>query len=130
MMSIPLPVPPAAGGAADILASFKLEAGQSGFGLAVRSGDVRAEVQTVTPRAGGGFNVTVIFHSIPGGLAPAPPPPPAPVLAYMNHTDLGRGDYKTTHMPPGTDPHLCAKACLADPKCMVWTYHLRVIILS
>jgi hypothetical protein len=42
------------------------------------------------------------------------------VLPYMNSTDLGAGDYKTTHMPPGFDPHKCATMCLAEPKCMVW----------
>eukprot|EP01052_Picozoa_sp_SAG31_P047410 SAG31_NODE_9480_length_1270_cov_1.712212_3_plen_140_part_01 len=43
----PLPVPPNKGGAADILISFNLSAGQAHFGLSVRSGDVMAEVTSV-----------------------------------------------------------------------------------
>jgi hypothetical protein len=47
------------------------------------------------------------------------------ILPYMNNTDLGGGDYNTTHLPAGTDPHQCAALCMQDPKCMVWVYVIR-----
>ena len=47
------------------------------------------------------------------------------VLPYMNNTDLGGGDYNTTHLPAGTDPHQCAALCMQDPNCMVWVYVIR-----
>ena len=43
----------------------------------------------------------------------------------MQDTDLGGGDYNSTHMPPGTDPHACAALCMQDPKCMAWVYVVR-----
>lgn len=84
------------------------------------------EVESVTATAVG-FDVGVAFQSHSAGhWPPAPPaPPPAAVLEYMNQTDLGGGDYKTTHMAPGTDPHKCAALCLTDPHCMVWVYVIR-----
>ena len=74
----------AVGGAADILVSFKLVAGQSNFGLSVRGGDVKAEVELVTATSTG-FTVTMSFYSHPGALLLVPmgdkvsfttPPPP------------------------------------------------------
>jgi len=47
------------------------------------------------------------------------------ILPYMNNTDLSGGDYNTTHLPAGTDPHQCAALCMQDPKCMVWVWVIR-----
>ena len=62
-----LSIPAPGGGAADILASFALSAGVHGFGVSVRSGDVKVQVTSVTPSKthAGGFSVTVAFNSGP-----------------------------------------------------------------
>ena len=44
------------------------------------------------------------------------------ILPFMNNTDLSGGDYNSTHLPAGTDPHQCAALCMQDPNCMVWVY--------
>ena len=47
------------------------------------------------------------------------------ILPFMNDTDLSGGDYNSTHLPAGTDPHQCAALCMHDPNCMVWVYVIR-----
>ena len=133
--SFRLDVPTSAGGALDVLASFNLAAGQSGFGVAVRSGDVRVEVENLT-KTGTGFIVNLNFFGGPVGPHPPPPQPSGlavlPFIAFcqtenctMNNTDLSHGTYQSTHMPAGTDPHRCQTMCLADPMCEVWVYVIR-----
>ena len=105
----------------------------SNFGISVRapnggggdpsSNGIQLSFDVSAPDAGGTRTVTVAQGTT---MAPSPAPPgPQPwiakkeVLAYMNDTDLGSGDYHSTHLPAHTDPHACAALCLKDPKCMV-----------
>lgn len=127
-----LPIPSSAGGALDIAVSFDMESlttATSGFGLAVRApsaassvGGIELTFSVSAPDADGVRVVTIFLPS---------PPPPRPwiakkkVLPYMNDTNLAGGDYNTTHMPAGTDPHACQALCLKDPTCMVWVYVIR-----
>lgn len=48
-----------------------------------------------------------------------------PVTTYMEKTDMPGNDYNVTHYPANTDPKTCEAACLADEKCMAWTYVVR-----
>ena len=75
----------------------------------------------VPAHAGGALDLEVSFD-----LSKLPSPRPKEVLPFMNDTDLPGGDYKETHLPQSLDqPQVCAKMCLADPKCMVWTLVVR-----
>jgi sucrose-6-phosphate hydrolase SacC (GH32 family) len=98
-----LPVP-AGVGSVDVLVSFDLVVGASGFGISVRSGDVKVEVfsvkvastRTSSSSASPGFQVVVGFHAGPQPCVGArgkprcttpPTPPPA-----VNATVLVLGD--------------------------------------
>ena len=125
-----LPVPPAAGGAIDVLVSFDVSAteGTGGFGVSVRaplgtiSGGVAVSFNISAPNADGTRIATVVDPAHP--LNPAPPPTP-PLLEFMNGTDIGGGDYNTTHLGVGADAHVCQTLCLADLRCAAWTYVVR-----
>eukprot|EP00937_MAST-01D_sp_MAST-1D-sp2_P006943 g6943.t1 len=119
-----LPVPPSAGGAVDVMASFDLAglggAAADGFGLAVRA-----------PAGGLAGAVAVAFNvSAPDAagtrLATAYAPAGArPVGQLMNDTDLPGGDAGVTHLPAGTDPRACQALCLAEASCRAWVYVIR-----
>ena len=51
----------------------------------------------------------------------APTPAPSPVSPYMPHTDLPGDDYHYFGVNY-SQPQLCAKACMDDPRCLAWTY--------
>ena len=57
-----LPIP-AGVGSVDVLASFELVDGASGFGVSVRSGTVKVEVASVLADATGGYSVVVNFYA-------------------------------------------------------------------
>ena len=108
-----LPVPAGAGGAIDLTVSFsvaRLAGAASGFGVTVRApaggfpGGIALNLSVSAPDAAGSRNVAV-----GRGTAPGTPAASDQVLPYMNDTDLPGGDLlgKTTHLPPGTDPHAC-----------------------
>ena len=50
--------------------------------------------------------------------SPAPSPPVSP---YMPHTDLPGDDYHFFGVNY-SQPELCGKACMGDPRCLAWTY--------
>ena len=134
-----LPYPGASGGASDTTISFDpsgWHTAVSGFGVAARVGSSASLVDdrsvdaafvvnfsASAPDVDGTRLVTVNF--VEPSTTPPSPGPPSTILPYMNATDLGGGDYKLTHMPPNTDPHVCQAGCLKDPACMVWTYVIR-----
>ena len=81
-----LPVPSGTG-SADVIVSFAVVPGARNFGVSVRSGDVKVEVESVVASpSGGGHAVTVGFYAGPQPCtslrgqppctaAPTPPPP-------------------------------------------------------
>ena len=85
----------------------------------------------VSPQDASGERTVTITQGVhtPEGFSSTASPPGNnshnKILLYMNNTDLGGGDYNTTHLPAGTDPHQCAALCMQDPKCMVWVYVIR-----
>ena len=83
----PLPIPSSGGGAVDIEVSFRVTAGMSGFGVSVRSGDVRVEVKSAQPavsKPSGWLDVLVYFFAgpqpcvTPRGHPPCKTPPSTP----------------------------------------------------
>ena len=135
-----LPVPAAEGGALDIHASFDLRtltgtspgSKSSGFGLVVRAdaslrvrGSSRGISITFSVGKVDAAGTRLVNASVQHTQATPPPPPSAPILPYMNNTDLPGGDYHTTRLPPHTDPHQCGHLCMKDPACMVWVFVIR-----